>query len=129
CAGSLIDRPSMRRVYRQPRVSYRAWQILESGWLGQIPANYCSGPGDAARRVQQQSQVTQCPSRVGRLRLLQKATGMFEHRQEALITRAQFVRRIVGSFAVTLLIAGASLAVGTTGYHIWGELPWLDSFH
>ena len=53
---------------------------------------------------------------------------MFEHRQEALLTRAQFLRRILGSLGVTLLIAGASLAVGTTGYHLWGELPWLDSF-
>jgi hypothetical protein len=53
---------------------------------------------------------------------------MFEHRQEALLTRAQFVRRILGSFGVTLVIAGASLAVGTIGYHVWGELPWLDSF-
>jgi hypothetical protein len=54
---------------------------------------------------------------------------MFEHREEALLTRAQFARRLLGSFGVTLLIAGGSLAVGTTGYHIWGELGWLDSFY
>jgi hypothetical protein len=54
---------------------------------------------------------------------------MYEHRTEALLTRTQFLRRLLGSFAVTLLIAGLSLAVGTSGYHIWGGLHWLDSFY
>jgi len=36
---------------------------------------------------------------------------------------------MLASFGITLLIAGLSLAVGTAGYHLFGELRWLDSFY
>ncbi len=54
---------------------------------------------------------------------------MFEHRQDDLLPRREFYLRILGSFSVTVLIAGASLAIGSAGYHIWGGLDWLDAFH
>jgi hypothetical protein len=53
---------------------------------------------------------------------------MFEHREEPLLPRRQFLRRMLGSFCVTLLIAGGSLAGGSVGYHVVGELGWIDSF-
>ena len=30
---------------------------------------------------------------------------------------------------MTLLIAGGSLALGSFGYHVWGDLDWIDSFY
>lgn len=54
---------------------------------------------------------------------------MFEHRQDALLSRAKFYFRLLGSLLVTLLIAGGSLAIGSVGYHVWGGLDWLDAFH
>lgn len=54
---------------------------------------------------------------------------MFEHRRDQLLPRRDFYLRLLGSFLLTLLIAGLSLAVGSVGYHVWGELGWLDAFH
>ena len=53
---------------------------------------------------------------------------MFEHRKEPLLPRRAFVRRMAGSFCVVLLIAGGSVAAGSFGYHVFGELAWIDSF-
>jgi hypothetical protein len=53
---------------------------------------------------------------------------MFEHRKEALLPRREFIRRMLGSFCMTLLIAGVSLTGGSIGYHICGGLGWIDSF-
>src|SRR5262249_31988070 len=54
---------------------------------------------------------------------------MFEHRQDELLPRRKFYFRLLGSFLVTLLIAGLSLVIGSVGHHIWGGLGWLDAFH
>ena len=54
---------------------------------------------------------------------------MFESREDRLLSRPEFIRRIVASILLTLLIAGGSLAIGTVGYHTCGGLEWLDSFH
>ena len=53
---------------------------------------------------------------------------MFEHKKEKLLPRREFLRRMLGSFCVTLLIAGGSLAGGSVGYHVFGDLGWIDSF-
>ncbi len=53
---------------------------------------------------------------------------MFEHRKEPLLSRGEFVRRMLGSCRVALLIAAGSLAVGSTGYHVFGQLAWVDAF-
>jgi hypothetical protein len=53
---------------------------------------------------------------------------MFEHRKEPLLSRRGFLRRMLGSFCVALMIAGGSLAGGSVGYHLFGELDWIDSF-
>ena len=54
--------------------------------------------------------------------------GMFEQKTEPLLPRREFLRRLLGSFCVTLLIAGGSLAAGSVGYHVFGERGWIDAF-
>jgi len=58
-----------------------------------------------------------------------RTAGMYEHRNDDLLPRRDFYFRLMGSFLVTLLIAGGSLAIGSAGYHVWGRLDWLDAFH
>ena len=52
---------------------------------------------------------------------------MYEHRTKPLISRGAFFRRLLahGGFAFTLIFA--SLLVGVLGYHVLGELPWIDA--
>lgn len=52
-----------------------------------------------------------------------------EHRRQKVVPLTQFLIR-VGRYtlvAVTLIIF--SVCVGTIGYHYFGKLSWLDSFH
>jgi hypothetical protein len=51
---------------------------------------------------------------------------MFEHRNEALLTPAEFAGRMWRSFLVTAAIATVSLAGGMAGYCYFGELAWAD---
>ena len=53
---------------------------------------------------------------------------MFEHHKEPLQPRKEFVSRQMQYLAFALLILLASLGVGTVGYHILGNLIWLDAF-
>ena len=52
---------------------------------------------------------------------------MFEHKQEEVLSRAAFLLRMFRSFGVTVLIITFSLAMGSTGYHVFEGLPWVDS--
>jgi hypothetical protein len=53
---------------------------------------------------------------------------MFEHRQDPLLPRREFFRRLVrhALLAGGLLLAG--LGLGMTGYHCFEGLGWLDAF-
>ncbi|HEY3347550.1 MAG TPA: hypothetical protein VGK71_08015 [Nitrospirota bacterium] len=53
---------------------------------------------------------------------------MLEHRTRPLLPRKKFVARQLLYAAFSLLILALSLGVGMLGYHITGDLPWLDSF-
>ena len=53
---------------------------------------------------------------------------MFEHHQEPLKSRREFVSRQVKYLAFALLILLFSAGIGTLGYHLFGNLQWLDSF-
>jgi hypothetical protein len=53
---------------------------------------------------------------------------MFEHREEPLLSRREFARRMLGCIGLASSIAAGSLAGGSIGYHIFGELAWIDSF-
>lgn len=52
---------------------------------------------------------------------------MFERRHESLLSRADFRRRVIRYTILSITIIGVSLAMGVTGYHYLGGLPWLDS--
>ncbi len=52
---------------------------------------------------------------------------MYEHRNQPLVPRAVFLRRLVGHVLVAFGVVFGSLAIGVLGYHIFGGLPWLDS--
>ena len=53
---------------------------------------------------------------------------MFEHRTEPLLPRSAFLRRLAVSTTLSLGIIAVSLALGTIGYHHYGEnLGWTDA--
>ena len=52
---------------------------------------------------------------------------MFEHRNEPLISRRHFVRRLARHGLWGLLIVGGSLGIGMIGYHALAGFSWVDS--
>ena len=52
----------------------------------------------------------------------------FEHRDEPLIPKAAFMRRMGHSMFVVCLLIGLSLASGMLGYRCYEGLPWTDAF-
>src|SRR5690349_10206852 len=53
---------------------------------------------------------------------------MFEHKSQPILSRSQFVRRLVASTAVGVTAIAISLAAGMVGYHVVEKLTWIDSF-
>jgi len=51
----------------------------------------------------------------------------FERRHEPLATLPVFLRRLLRSFLAWLAVVTASLALGTLGYHHFGNLEWIDA--
>jgi len=52
---------------------------------------------------------------------------MFEHRKDALLPRAAFLRRLLRHFGLSAAILAGSLAVGVIGYHILEDQAWVDA--
>ncbi|MBU6474851.1 MAG: hypothetical protein KGL10_09420 [Alphaproteobacteria bacterium] len=52
---------------------------------------------------------------------------MYERRNQPLITRAQWLRRLARSLRLSAAIVGVSLLSGILGYHFWGHLNWVDA--
>lgn len=53
---------------------------------------------------------------------------MYEHRTAPLLSRRRFSLRLLQHGGAALAAMIVSLAVGTVGYHILGELRWVDAF-
>lgn len=53
---------------------------------------------------------------------------MFEHRQEPLLSRALFYRRLLKFAALSLGVALGSLLLGILGYRYFEKMPWIDAF-
>ena len=53
---------------------------------------------------------------------------MFEHHREPLKSRKEFASRQMQYLAFALLILLVSIGIGTLGYHVFGNLKWIDSF-
>ncbi len=54
---------------------------------------------------------------------------MFESRQQKVIPRPRFVRRVIASVAVSAAIAAVALVIGVLGYHQIAGLAWIDALH
>lgn len=52
---------------------------------------------------------------------------MFEHSNQPLLHRRSFYLRVARHGLFALLLIAAALIVGTVGYHVFGELDWVDS--
>ena len=52
----------------------------------------------------------------------------FEHHKKPLLPTKRFILRLARYAGFSLIILACSLAMGTVGYHLFGELPWTDSF-
>lgn len=52
---------------------------------------------------------------------------MFENKNDPVASQPVFITRIVISVLISLLVIAVSLGVGTLGYHMFGELTWIDS--
>jgi hypothetical protein len=53
---------------------------------------------------------------------------MYESRVQPLLTRTQFVRRVVLHLAAAIGLLLVSLAAGMLGYACFEHLPWIDAF-
>lgn len=53
---------------------------------------------------------------------------MFEHHKKPLISRREFVSRQVRYLSFSMMILILSIGIGVGGYHVFGNLPWIDSF-
>jgi len=52
---------------------------------------------------------------------------MYENRRQRLLTRAEFVWRVIGHFGYSVLAAVIALAAGMIGYHVLAGQNWVDS--
>lgn len=53
---------------------------------------------------------------------------MLEHQKKPLLNRSQFIRRQIRYTFFSLSILTFAIGIGTVGYHLFGELAWIDSF-
>jgi hypothetical protein len=53
----------------------------------------------------------------------------FEHRKQKLASRPQFFKRMLQYAGLAFFLILLSVLAGTIGYHYFGQLNWLDSFH
>ena len=58
-----------------------------------------------------------------------RTDAMFESRQQRVISRRHFARRVLCSVALSSAIATLALAIGILGYHDIAGLAWIDALH
>lgn len=52
---------------------------------------------------------------------------MYEHRKHRLLSPADFRTRVMWHLVLALFVIAAALGIGVLGYHVLGELNWIDS--
>ena len=52
---------------------------------------------------------------------------MYEHRHEPLLSRRQFVRRLLRHGVLAAVVIATALSLGASGYHLSEGLPWIDA--
>ena len=53
---------------------------------------------------------------------------MLEHHKKPLLSRKEFFHRQLRYTGFSLIVLIFSIGIGTAGYHVWGELSWIDAF-
>jgi hypothetical protein len=53
---------------------------------------------------------------------------IYEHKDAPLLSKEKFAQRLWRNILIAAVLLAFSLLIGTTGYHFFGELPWVDSF-
>lgn len=53
----------------------------------------------------------------------------FEHRKQKVLPLPQFLIRMLRYILFSSILIVFSVSVGSIGYHYFGQLRWLDSFH
>lgn len=53
---------------------------------------------------------------------------MFEHRDQPLLPRRQFLLRLARSVGLSLALVAGSLLIGMAGYRLLEGLSWIDAF-
>lgn len=54
---------------------------------------------------------------------------MYEKKNQPLVSRTLFIRRIRTSLLYSIIIISFSLLIGTLGYHAFSDCTWIDAFH
>jgi len=54
---------------------------------------------------------------------------MFEHKKNDLLPRYLFIRRVIRYFIYSLFMIGFALLIGISGYHLFADLDWINSFY
>jgi hypothetical protein len=54
---------------------------------------------------------------------------MYENKRQPLLSRKQFLSRVMKHLFLTLLILLICLMLGVLGYHYTANIPWLDALH
>ncbi|MBI3440546.1 MAG: hypothetical protein HY052_01875 [Proteobacteria bacterium] len=52
---------------------------------------------------------------------------MYEHYSQPVLSRAKWILRLVASMRRALVVIGIALLAGVVGYHVLGQLSWVDS--
>ncbi len=52
-----------------------------------------------------------------------------EHRRQKLLPFGRFLLRLARFAFYSFLLVGVSVSIGVVGYHHFGKLDWIDSFH
>lgn len=60
-------------------------------------------------------------------KIIHTGVRMFEHRQQALLSRREFLIRQLYYLLAALGIIGGSLVLGMLGYHYLEQLTWIDA--
>ena len=53
---------------------------------------------------------------------------MLEHHRKPLLSRREFIHRQLRYTGFSSIVLIFSIGIGTAGYHVWGELAWIDAF-
>ena len=56
-------------------------------------------------------------------------TMKFEHRRQEVASLRQFFLRLASYGLFSLMLIAFSIGIGISGYHYFGHLNWIDSFH